>query len=414
MPEHQNIKQSKGTQSSQRQIIPAKQIHVSSPAAIIQRARIDPKSLTSTDVLQLQRTIGNRAVGRLLSEIRNSSTVQQVPVQRQEMPEEEEHLQMKKENNTGMPDILKAGLESLSGINMSDVRVHYNSSKPAEIGALAYTQGKDIHVAPGQEKHLPHEAWHVVQQKQGHVSPMGEVSGMPLNDSRTLESEADSMGWKALQQYAQVEKPKENKDREIFNSVAQKKSSGKQGFGLVDYRHQSIKQRTLQRMILENYVSQPITRNENNISGTSLVAQMVWNNMYKANYEKDYYYVKDIFDQRVKDGTATTGVHNYAYDFKTKQIMKSGTSAHAEILLLSMSRAVEGEEVILISEYKPCKYCRKQIENIEKARRISVRVIYLLDYEEKGDGDTEITRKFYERKKWLSGGGSYVYSVVKS
>ena len=29
--------------------------------------------------------------------------------------------------------------------------------------ALAYAQGSDIHLAPGQEQHLPHEAWHVVQ-----------------------------------------------------------------------------------------------------------------------------------------------------------------------------------------------------------------------------------------------------------
>jgi hypothetical protein len=25
----------------------------------------------------------------------------------------------------------------------------------------------DIHIGPGQEKHLAHEAWHTVQQKQG-------------------------------------------------------------------------------------------------------------------------------------------------------------------------------------------------------------------------------------------------------
>ena len=92
-------------------------------------------------------------------------------IQRQEIPEEEEPLQTKRENNTGMPDNLKAGVENLSGIDMSDVRVHYNSSKPAEVGALAYTQGTNIHVAPGQERHLPHEAWHVVQQVQGRVQP---------------------------------------------------------------------------------------------------------------------------------------------------------------------------------------------------------------------------------------------------
>ncbi|MGB9929967.1 MAG: DUF4157 domain-containing protein [Methanosarcina sp.] len=275
--------------------------------AIIQRARINPKSLTHADVMQLQRTIGNRAVGRLLSEIglipskaKQAQTVQrqelvqrqeipeeeeplqgkfesgleketcpscmqrqeipeeekplqgkmigtiqrqEIPeeeeplqgkfenkpelacppcfaapivqrqempeeeeplqgkfesIQRQEIPEEKEPLQTKRENNTSMPDNLKAGVESLSGIDMSDVRVHYNSDKPAEVGALAYTQGTNIHVAPGQERHLPHEAWHVVQQKQGRVRPIMQMKdGTLVNDDQGLEHEADVMGMKA-------------------------------------------------------------------------------------------------------------------------------------------------------------------------------------------------------------------------
>ena len=102
-------------------------------------------------------------------------------------------------NNTGMPDNLKAGIESLSGFSMDDVRVHYNSSKPATVQALAYTQGTDIHVAPGQEKHLPHEAWHVAQQMAGRVSPTTNINGMPVNDNAALEHEADVMGEKAAQ-----------------------------------------------------------------------------------------------------------------------------------------------------------------------------------------------------------------------
>ncbi len=102
-------------------------------------------------------------------------------------------------NNTGMPDNLKSGIESLSGFSMDDVRVHYNSSKPATVQALAYTQGTDIHVAPGQEKCLPHEAWHVAQQKAGRVSPTTNINGMPVNDNAALEHEADVMGEKAIQ-----------------------------------------------------------------------------------------------------------------------------------------------------------------------------------------------------------------------
>src|SRR5262245_50888275 len=48
-------------------------------------------------------------------------------------------------NRTGMPDGLKAGIESLSGMDMSDVRVNFNSARPARIAALAYAQGNDIH-----------------------------------------------------------------------------------------------------------------------------------------------------------------------------------------------------------------------------------------------------------------------------
>jgi hypothetical protein len=99
----------------------------------------------------------------------------------------------KQANHTGLPDDLKTGVENRSGFSMDDVRVHYNSSKPAQLQALAFTQGTDIHVAPGQEKHLPHEAWHVVQQRQGRVQPTFQMKGMGVgvNDDPGLEREAD-------------------------------------------------------------------------------------------------------------------------------------------------------------------------------------------------------------------------------
>ncbi|MBI4749194.1 MAG: DUF4157 domain-containing protein [Acidobacteria bacterium] len=103
------------------------------------------------------------------------------------------------ENQTGLPNQLKAGIESLSSVSLDDVNVHYNSSKPAQLQALAYTQGSDIHVAPGQEQHLAHEAWHVVQQKQGRVQPTTQLQDVAINDDFGLEREADVMGDKALQ-----------------------------------------------------------------------------------------------------------------------------------------------------------------------------------------------------------------------
>jgi len=100
-------------------------------------------------------------------------------------------------NRTGLPDQLKTGVESLSGVSLDSVKVHYNSPKPAQLNALAYAQGTDIHVASGQEKHLPHETWHVVQQHQGRVTPTTQVKGVAINDDTSLEREADVMGAKA-------------------------------------------------------------------------------------------------------------------------------------------------------------------------------------------------------------------------
>lgn len=94
-------------------------------------------------------------------------------------------------NRTGIPDALKEKVEQKSGISMDGVQVHYNSPKPAAVQAFAYTQGNQVYLGPGQEKHLGHELGHVVQQLQGRVKPTGTVNGLPLNDDASLEQEAD-------------------------------------------------------------------------------------------------------------------------------------------------------------------------------------------------------------------------------
>lgn len=119
----------------------------------------------------------------LQGKFKSVPTDMQKSIQREERP-----------NNTGLPDNLKTGIENLSGYSMDDVRVHYNSHKPVQLQALAYTQGADIDIAPGQERHLSHEAWHVVQQKQGRVQPIMQLQGLNVNDNEGLEKEADVMG----------------------------------------------------------------------------------------------------------------------------------------------------------------------------------------------------------------------------
>lgn len=126
----------------------------------------------------------------------------------------------RKENETGLPDDLKSGMENLSGMSLDDVKVHTNSSNPAQFHAHAYAQGTDIHLGPGQEKHLPHELGHVVQQKQGRVQPTKQLAGkVNINDDAALEKEADTLGERALGSQT------ENSSLEIkpqFDSVLQR------------------------------------------------------------------------------------------------------------------------------------------------------------------------------------------------
>ena len=140
---------------------------------------------------------GAKKIAQLQTMMAGNATIQRAA--------DEEEVQMKatpiqkKENNTGLPDNLKSGVEKLSGKSLDDVKVHTNSDQPAQMQAHAFAQGTDIHVSPGQEQHLAHEAWHAVQQKQGRVKPTTQMKGdIPINDDKNLENEANVMGAKAL------------------------------------------------------------------------------------------------------------------------------------------------------------------------------------------------------------------------
>jgi hypothetical protein len=110
----------------------------------------------------------------------------------------------RKENKTGMSDEVKTRMETALNADFSDIRIHSDSSKAPAVGALAYTQGRDVHIAPSQfnpdtatgASLLGHELTHVLQQREGRVRPTTEVGGMPVNDDPALEKEADTFGSK--------------------------------------------------------------------------------------------------------------------------------------------------------------------------------------------------------------------------
>lgn len=159
---------------------------------------------------------------------------------------QEEQPKQKKVNNTGLPDDLKTGIENLSGFSMDDVKVHYNSNKPAELQAHAYAEGTDIYIGPGQEKHLPHEAWHVVQQKQGRVKPTLQMEGgVDVNDDKGLEQEADVMGRKAKN--VQLQKIRKHKKANSSNDVTQRAKRAANNYKKVTPRIASPETRTTKK-----------------------------------------------------------------------------------------------------------------------------------------------------------------------
>lgn len=160
----------------------------------------DDKRPASIQMQKMQELANNSPKVKQLSAYQKIANQNQAPVaQRANNSAAHSSIPNQQDNKTGLPHQLKSGIENLSGHAMDDVKVHYNSEQPSQLKAHAFAQGSDIHLSSGQEKHLPHEAWHVVQQKQGRVKPTLQMKGeININDDAGLEQEADLMGAKAL------------------------------------------------------------------------------------------------------------------------------------------------------------------------------------------------------------------------
>lgn len=96
-----------------------------------------------------------------------------------------------RDKSTGMPVQMKHYIENKTGLSYDDVRIHYNSDQPSKFNALGYTQGNNIFLQQGQEKHLMHELCHVAQQKKGIVKPTSSIDNYMINDNIELEKEAE-------------------------------------------------------------------------------------------------------------------------------------------------------------------------------------------------------------------------------
>ncbi len=122
--------------------------------------------------------------------------------------------------SSGLPHALRAGLESLSGLDLAGVRVHKNSSWPERLKMSAFARGQEIHLGAGQDKHLPHEGWHVVQQMQGRVT-RPQRNGLAVNSNPALEREANVMGERAASSIASAEPSSLRRSRQADQGVLQ-------------------------------------------------------------------------------------------------------------------------------------------------------------------------------------------------
>jgi hypothetical protein len=117
----------------------------------------------------------------------------------------QETLEVKDSGNvsSSLEGEVQAKMEDSFGQDFSGVRIHKDSGSAKDMNAKAYTQGTDIHFAPGayhpDSKEglalIGHELTHVVQQRQGRVGQEElHGKGLEINQDAGLEKEADEAG----------------------------------------------------------------------------------------------------------------------------------------------------------------------------------------------------------------------------
>ncbi len=115
-----------------------------------------------------------------------------------------DELQVPSGGGRALPSEVQAKMEHAFSADFSSVRIH-EGPHVAALGALAYTQGAEVHFAPGQyaphtekgQELLGHELAHTLQQAQGRVAATGQAKGLPINADVSLEREADEQGARA-------------------------------------------------------------------------------------------------------------------------------------------------------------------------------------------------------------------------
>jgi len=145
----------------------------------------------------------------------------------------EDNISNENYGNTNQQENFMIQMQKSFQTDFSDVNIHKNSKTAKNLGALAFTQGNNVHFAPGQFKPdtkqgkelIGHEFAHVVQQRQGKVQPNKQIGKFKINDNSALEKQADEMGKKvANNQFVAINTDETNVSN-IIQGVFQEKSN---------------------------------------------------------------------------------------------------------------------------------------------------------------------------------------------
>lgn len=165
---------------------------------------LDPGTLQRSDVLALQRLVGNRVVAQLLE----SPAVPPTPSAANEGGSSVRDM-VGTGGGSPLSPTTRQTMEDRLGHDLSDVRVHAGDKAAASarsLGADAYTVGSNIvlgaghsSTGSGDERTLAHELTHVIQQRRGPVPGREVTGGVQVSDPSDLfEREADRVAERVM------------------------------------------------------------------------------------------------------------------------------------------------------------------------------------------------------------------------
>lgn len=132
----------------------------------------------------------------------------QKPFKARQKPFKAKHLPIdRRKHRSDLPAKLANNIEQMTGVSLEGVKVIRDSLLPLEHQAEALAMdGKEIHLARGQEEHLPEEAAHIARQRQGgvtsnkgqlntqsHIEAADRKLGMEANLSPWIEGSRDGL-----------------------------------------------------------------------------------------------------------------------------------------------------------------------------------------------------------------------------